>query len=80
MMARITAALLLTLALGNGAWAGEDYFLLMFGSQRTPNEPNFSHSFATFVRADWVSPVAPRLHPAGILVTVGSTLYAETRS
>jgi hypothetical protein len=30
--------------------AGEAYFLLVFGSQRVPNEPNFSHSFATFVR------------------------------
>ena len=35
------------------ASAGEDYFLLMFGSQRVPANPNYSHSFATFVRATW---------------------------
>lgn len=35
------------------AHAGEDYFLLMFGSQRTPNVPDYTHSFATFVRARW---------------------------
>jgi hypothetical protein len=31
--------------------AGDEYFLLMFGSQRIPNQPNHSHSFATFVKA-----------------------------
>jgi hypothetical protein len=30
--------------------AQEAYFLLMFGSQRTPPDPDHSHSFATFVR------------------------------
>jgi hypothetical protein len=35
------------------ARAGEEYFLLMFGSQRIPANPNYSHSFATFVRATW---------------------------
>ena len=55
------AVMVLLLALGNTAPAAEAYYLLMFGSQRTPNEPNYSHSFATFVRAHWVSPAAPRL-------------------
>jgi hypothetical protein len=35
------------------AHAGDDFFLLMFGSQRTPSDPNYAHSFATFVRASW---------------------------
>src|SRR3954452_3921709 len=35
------------------ARAGEAYYLLMFGSQRIPNNPNYSHSFATFVRVCW---------------------------
>ncbi len=35
------------------ARAGEDYFMLMFGSQRTPNDPNYAHTFATFVRVSW---------------------------
>jgi hypothetical protein len=34
-------------------WAGEACFVLMFGSQRIPNQPNYSHTFATFVRATW---------------------------
>lgn len=36
-----------------GASAGEAYFLLMFGSQRVPANPDYSHTFATFVRATW---------------------------
>jgi hypothetical protein len=35
------------------ARAGEAYYLLMFGSQRIPNNPNYSHTFATFVRVRW---------------------------
>jgi hypothetical protein len=33
------------------ATAQEAYYVLMFGSQQTPSNPNYSHSFATFVRA-----------------------------
>ncbi len=47
------------------AHAGEDYFLLVFGAQRTPNDPDYAHSFATFVRACWEGdgpcPTNPRL-------------------
>lgn len=31
--------------------AGDTYYLIVFGSQRIPNNPNYSHSFATFVRS-----------------------------
>lgn len=44
--------------------AGEAHFLLIFGSQQIPNDPNYSHSFATFVRASWPGdrpPPRPRL-------------------
>jgi hypothetical protein len=56
-------AAVLGLACTGPAQAGEAYFLLVFGSQRTPNDPDYSHSFATFVRATWdgPAPVAPRL-------------------
>jgi hypothetical protein len=33
------------------AGADEFYFVLVFGAQRVPNRPKYSHSFATFVRA-----------------------------
>lgn len=33
--------------------AGEAYYLLLFSSQRIPNESNHAHTFATFVRASW---------------------------
>ena len=33
--------------------AGESYYLLMFGAQRVPANPDYSHTFATFVRATW---------------------------
>jgi hypothetical protein len=41
------------LSLTGSGRAGEDYFMLMFSAQRTPNEPDYSHSFATFVRVTW---------------------------
>ena len=47
------AALALVLALSSHLHAGEDCFLLMFGSQRIPNNPDYSHSYATFVRTTW---------------------------
>lgn len=40
-------------SLGARATAGEQYFLLMFGSQRIPPNPNYSHTWATFVKATW---------------------------
>jgi hypothetical protein len=38
------------------ALAQEAYFLLMFGSQRTPPDADHSHSFATFVRVRYNGP------------------------
>lgn len=46
-------AVILSLLGAERARAGEDYFLLMFGSQAIPNDPNYSHSYATFVRVSW---------------------------
>jgi hypothetical protein len=31
--------------------ADDAYYMLMFGSQRVPNDPNHAHTFATFVKA-----------------------------
>ena len=47
------ASSLFFLVLSPPAHAGEDYYLLMFASQRIPNNPNYAHTFATFVRATW---------------------------
>lgn len=44
---------LLTLATAGAARSGEAYYLVMLASQRTPNDPNYSHTFATFVRTFW---------------------------
>ena len=33
--------------------AGENYYLAMFGSQRVPSNPNYSHSWATFIKVSW---------------------------
>jgi hypothetical protein len=41
------------LFLGTCARGGEDFYLLMFAAQRTPNDPDFSHSWASFVRVSW---------------------------
>jgi hypothetical protein len=42
--------LLLLLTGAGKASAQERYYMLIFGSQRTPPEPRYSHSFAYFVR------------------------------
>jgi hypothetical protein len=44
---------LLALAGSGVARAGEAHYLLVFAAQRVPNNPNYSHTFATFVRASW---------------------------
>ncbi|MBX3400527.1 MAG: hypothetical protein KF873_17470 [Gemmataceae bacterium] len=49
----VVLAGLLTPVSSHGA---ERYFLIMMSSQRSPKNPNFSHTFATFVRVD---PAAP---------------------
>jgi hypothetical protein len=43
----------LALALASEAHAGESCYLLMFGAQQVPTNPNHSHTFATFIRARW---------------------------
>jgi hypothetical protein len=47
------AALALALAFAPAARAAEAYYVLVFGSQRVPNNPDYAHTFATFVRATW---------------------------
>jgi hypothetical protein len=72
---------------GREGRAGEMHFLLMFGSQRVPNNPNYSHTFATFGRASWPGngpcPPCPRLEafsiswlPRDLVIRVGA-LQAE---
>jgi len=48
--AALWLAMALMLAVPAACEAGDAYFVLVFGSQRIPNDPNYSHSFATFVR------------------------------
>jgi len=40
---------------------GESYYLLVFGSQREPNEPKYAHTFGTFVKVIDSGPCA-RMH------------------
>jgi hypothetical protein len=57
-----SAVLLLVLALAPGARGAEAYYLMVLGCQRVPNNPDYSHSAAVFVRAVWDRPgAAPRL-------------------
>lgn len=66
----VCVALLLHLLSAGAARAGEDYFLLMFGSQQIPNKPQYSHSSATFVKVCWPGdgpcPANPVLQPVTI--------------
>jgi hypothetical protein len=50
---RLFLLILIFLCNAATATAGEDYFMLMFGSQRIPANPNYSHTWATFVRVTW---------------------------
>jgi hypothetical protein len=49
----LIAATLLFAAPASSARAGEAHFLMLFASQRTPNQPAYSHSFASFVCVSW---------------------------
>src|SRR6266849_8471790 len=44
-------ALLLSNVLLLEARADESYYMIVYGAQRTPNVPRFTHTFATFVKA-----------------------------
>jgi hypothetical protein len=61
----VFAALLALFSCAQGACAADAYFVLMFAGQRIPNDPDYSHSYATFVRATWdenrPNPLPPRL-------------------
>jgi hypothetical protein len=57
----LATAVVVLLACGGGLRAGEAYYLLLFGSQQVPDKPEFSHSFATFVRAVWSDGCPPCL-------------------
>src|SRR5207247_2148397 len=48
--------LLLSLAFAGDGRAGADFYLLMFGQQRIPPDPDHSHTFATFVKRTWPGP------------------------
>src|SRR5438445_3230296 len=54
------AAILLALAVSAPACASELYFVAVFGAQRMPNNPKYSHSFAVFVRAIGAGPDVER--------------------
>jgi hypothetical protein len=53
----IVVSSVLALLTTGGARAGEDFHLLMFGSQRIPNDPAYSHTYATFVKRSWAGNV-----------------------
>lgn len=49
----LSASLIYLLAaLCPNANAGEAYYAIFFSAQRTPNDPRFSHTFATFIKTD----------------------------
>ena len=50
-MARLV--IVLALAFSPPAFAGEAHYVFVFGSQRVRNDPDYSHTFATFVKASW---------------------------
>ena len=68
----------LTPGVTNPAQAGEAHYVLMFGSQRTPNQPNYAHTFATFVRVRWAGD-GPCCGPAQIEAHTISWLPANLK-
>lgn len=47
------------LALASPCLAGEAHYVIVFGSQQTPNDPHYAHTFATYVRATWAGDGPP---------------------
>jgi hypothetical protein len=50
---RLPLACAFLIALAGSAAAGDAYYVMVFGAQRTPPQPRYAHSFATFVHATW---------------------------
>jgi hypothetical protein len=50
---RLLVAFIVFLGAAAAVNAGEAYYMAMFGSQRVPNNPNYSHTWTTFVRVTW---------------------------
>lgn len=55
-------ALFVLLGVPHGAHAEEFYYLLMFGAQRDAMQPQYAHTFATFVKATGQGPCLANYH------------------
>ena len=62
--------------------AADEYYLLMFGSQRVPANPNYAHTFATFVKVCQTGPAKKTITeahtiswlPANLKIRIGALL------
>jgi hypothetical protein len=72
------AAFAFALAAVPAAPAAEAYYVMVFGSQQVPNDPDYSHTFATFVRAVWQQPGAGPTLEAHTISWVPRTLQVRT--
>ncbi|MBY0231948.1 MAG: hypothetical protein K2W96_21910 [Gemmataceae bacterium] len=76
-------AVLLALALARPALAGEAYYALVFSGQRIPNDPDHSHTFATFVKVTWQGdgPMAPPARFEAVTISwLPANLVVRTRA
>jgi hypothetical protein len=78
MVCRLSLALLLIAVTAGAARAEESFFLLMFSSQRMPRNPNYAHSFATFVRASCGGPGAGTVLEAHTISWLPANLCIRT--
>ncbi len=78
----VAAALLALLLLAASARADEYYDMAMFGAQTTPNDPNYSHTFAAFVRAsgDGPCPTAFTVEDSFTISWLPADLKVRTRA
>ncbi len=76
------SAPLALLLFASPAPAEEFYYLTMFGSQTTPNNPNYSHTFAAFVHAsgDGACPTAYVVQDCFTISWLPTSLKVRTRA
>ena len=77
---RLLATILFFGSMLGRATADEKYYLLMFSAQRIPRNPNYAHTFATFVRSDAAAGVFEPQTAGNMLAAVDSARATRPRA
>lgn len=81
MAQRLTWGVLVLLGCAVSARAGTSYYLLVFGSQRNPTNPDYTHTWAVFVRAsDCLGPPGGVSLESHVISWMPASMQVRTRA